>query len=85
MELEDAVRTRRTHKAFAPEPVADDTLRALFDLARWAPNHHLTNPWRFRVLGPHFARAAQAGGRRGGRAEARPRADARRRLGRVLR
>ncbi|MGA2928827.1 MAG: nitroreductase family protein, partial [Solirubrobacteraceae bacterium] len=19
---------------------------------RWAPNHHLTNPWRFRVLGP---------------------------------
>lgn len=24
----------------------------LFELARWAPNHHLTNPWRFRVLGP---------------------------------
>jgi nitroreductase len=28
------------------------TLDALFDLARWAPNHNLTNPWRFRVLGP---------------------------------
>ncbi len=27
-------------------------LEELFDLARWAPNHHLTNPWRFRVLGP---------------------------------
>jgi nitroreductase len=26
-------------------------LRELFELARWAPNHHLTNPWRFRVLG----------------------------------
>ena len=28
------------------------TLQELFDLARWAPNHNLTNPWRFRVLGP---------------------------------
>ena len=52
MELEQAVRTRRTHKAFAPEPVDKQTLHALFDLARWAPNHHMTNPWRFRVLGP---------------------------------
>ena len=26
-------------------------LDELFELARWAPNHHLTNPWRFRVLG----------------------------------
>jgi len=24
----------------------------LFDVARLAPNHHLTQPWRFRVLGP---------------------------------
>jgi nitroreductase len=52
MELEYAIRTRRTHKAFAPEPVAQDVLERLFELARWAPNHHLTNPWRFRVLGP---------------------------------
>jgi nitroreductase len=27
-------------------------LDELLDLARWAPNHHLTNPWRFRVIGP---------------------------------
>ncbi len=52
MELEDAIRGRRTHKAYAPEPVDRDTLDELFELARWAPNHHLTNPWRFRVLGP---------------------------------
>lgn len=63
MELDDAVRTRRTHKAFRPEPVGDDTLRELFDLARWAPNHHLTNPWRFRVLGPaSLARLKHAAG-----------------------
>ncbi len=53
MELEDAIRTRRTHKAYAPEPVDRATLDELFELARWAPNHKLTNPWRFRVLGPN--------------------------------
>src|SRR5919204_6752023 len=52
MELEQAIRTRRTIKAYAPEPVARQTLDELFELARWAPNHNLTNPWRFRVLGP---------------------------------
>lgn len=52
MELEEAIRGRRTHKAYAPEPVERELLDELFDLARWAPNHHLTNPWRFRVLGP---------------------------------
>jgi nitroreductase len=52
VEVEDAVRTRRTHKAYGSEPVDRATLERLFDLARWAPNHHLTNPWRFRVLGP---------------------------------
>lgn len=52
MELDEAIRTRRTHKAYAPEPLERDTLDALFELARWAPNHKLTNPWRFRVVGP---------------------------------
>ena len=52
MELEEAIRGRRTHKAYAAEPVDRETLDELFELARWAPNHHLTNPWRFRVLGP---------------------------------
>ena len=52
MNVEDAIRTRRTHKVYRPEPVDPATLDELFDLARWAPNHNLTNPWRFRVLGP---------------------------------
>jgi nitroreductase len=52
MELEEAIRSRRTHKAYGAEPVDRATLDELLDLARWAPNHHLTNPWRFRVLGP---------------------------------
>jgi nitroreductase len=52
MELEEAIGTRRTHKAYRPEPVDRALLEELLDLARWAPNHNLTNPWRFRVIGP---------------------------------
>jgi nitroreductase len=52
MELEQAIRTRRTQKAFRRDPVPRETLDELFELARWAPNHNLTDPWRFRVVGP---------------------------------
>ena len=52
MEVEEAIRTRRTHKAYGADPVPREMLEELFELARWAPNHNLTNPWRFRVLGP---------------------------------
>lgn len=63
MDVEEAIRTRRTHKVFAPEPVPRELLDELFELARWAPNHHLTNPWRFRVLGPEsLERLKQAAG-----------------------
>jgi len=51
MDVDEAIRGRRTHKAYRPEPVPRETLDELFELARWAPNHNLTNPWRFRVLG----------------------------------
>ena len=81
MEVDEAIRSRRTHKAFRPEPVDREVLDELFDLARWAPNHHLTNPWRFRVLGPQGARAAEGRRRPGGGGEARPRPDPGRLLG----
>jgi len=51
VDLPQLIRSRRTHKAYAPHPVDRRTLNELFELARWAPNHNLTNPWRFRVLG----------------------------------
>src|SRR2546423_3543378 len=64
MDIEQAIRTRRTHKAFGRKPVERNTLDELFELARWAPNHHGTNPWRFRVLGPSArARLKHAAGR----------------------
>ena len=56
MDVADAIRSRRTHKQFGSEPVSEETLRELLELARYAPNHHLTQPWRFRLLGPQTRR-----------------------------
>lgn len=52
MDVTTAIRTRRTHKAFGSEPLSREQLEELLALASWAPNHHLTVPWRFRVVGP---------------------------------
>ena len=52
MDVEEAIRSRRTHKVYGRQPVDRATLDELLELATWAPNHNLTNPWRFRVLGP---------------------------------
>jgi nitroreductase len=66
MDVETAIRTRRTHKAFAPEPLERAEIEDLLELAHWAPNHHLTVPWRFRVLGPEaLARLKRAAGKEG--------------------
>ena len=66
MDVEDAIRERRTHKAFGSQPVDRRTLDELLELARWAPNHNLTNPWRFRVLGPEsLGRLKEAAGPEG--------------------
>lgn len=66
MDVETAIRTRRTHKAFGPEPLSSEQIEALLELARWAPNHNLTAPWRFRVVGPQtLERLKQAAGPEG--------------------
>jgi nitroreductase len=52
VDVSTAIRRRRTHKQYGSEPVDEATIRELVELARHAPNHKLTQPWRFRVLGP---------------------------------
>ena len=51
--LEQLISQRRTIHEFqsgrVPEPAL--ILKAL-ETARWAPNHHLTEPWHFSLLGP---------------------------------
>ena len=48
---------RRSIDLFAPGAVAVDTLMAAIEVARWAPNHRLTEPWRFYILGAATMRA----------------------------
>ena len=52
MDVLDAIRSRRSIHRFKTDPVPKDDLEAVLSFGVWAPNHHLTEPWRFTVLGP---------------------------------
>lgn len=43
--------SRRTVNFFRPEPVPRELLLDAVEVARWAPNHKLTEPWHFYLLG----------------------------------
>ena len=63
MTLGELAAARRTHKAFGPEAVPHEALLELLAVARLAPTHHMTQPWRYRVLGPEtLARLKEAAG-----------------------
>lgn len=51
------MRTRRTVHNFLPEPPPDEVILEAIESARWAPNHKLTQPWRFYIVGPSTAAA----------------------------
>ena len=57
MSIAAAIRDRRSIKRFTDRPVSRTEIEQILDSAVHAPNHRLTNPWRFYVLGPE-ARAA---------------------------
>lgn len=52
MHISDAIAARRSIKRFTPREVTRADVEALLAAATTAPNHKLTNPWRFYVLGP---------------------------------
>jgi nitroreductase len=47
----DLIRSRRTINFFRPDPVPESLIREAIEVARWAPNHKLTEPWHFYILG----------------------------------
>ncbi|MBO9470519.1 nitroreductase [Endozoicomonas sp. G2_2] len=51
------IRGRRTVDQFTAEVPDEAIIRDAIEVARWAPNHHLTQPWRFYLIGPE-SRAA---------------------------
>lgn len=50
MDVYTAIRTRRDLERFAPECPPREVIARLIEAAIWAPNHKLTEPWRFHVL-----------------------------------
>ena len=50
-----ALQARRTVHDFLPASPPRDVVLEALDAARWAPNHRLTEPWRFYLLGPATA------------------------------
>ena len=45
-----ALKDRRTCRTFTTQDVPRPVIEEMLDAARWAPNHRLTNPWRFYVV-----------------------------------
>lgn len=54
--IADVIRHRRTIDNFRPERPPREAILAAIDLARWAPNHKHTEPWRFHLIGGETAR-----------------------------
>lgn len=57
MNLSEAITHRRSIRQFTDRAVTRAELEALLHAATRAPNHRLTQPWRFYVLGPEARRA----------------------------
>ena len=52
MNLSDIVKSRRTIHDFEPDKMPDSSIiKEAIESACWAPNHHLTEPWHFYLLG----------------------------------
>ena len=49
--IAERIRSRRSTNLFLKQKVKVDLVRNAVELARWAPNHHLTEPWHFYLLG----------------------------------
>jgi nitroreductase len=56
-EVASTIRGRRSIDLFAADRVAPEVLLEAIDVARWAPNHRLTEPWRFYLLGDDARRS----------------------------
>lgn len=57
MEAFDAIAGRRSIKRFAPRVIGREEIERLLEAAVLAPNHRMTEPWGFLVLGSEAKRA----------------------------
>ncbi|TDF96817.1 nitroreductase family protein [Paenibacillus piri] len=50
MSVEEAIRGRRSVGKVKQDPLDRKQIESLLEAASWAPNHHVTEPWRFFVM-----------------------------------
>jgi nitroreductase len=50
MDVFEAIRTRRSIGAVSQDVPPREVIEEILEAATWAPNHRLTEPWRFIVL-----------------------------------
>lgn len=50
MEVKDAIRSRRSIGKVSQTMPEPQLIEKVLEAARWAPNHHMTQPWKFFVL-----------------------------------
>ena len=50
-EFGEVLRGRRTINLYLQTPVPKTLVRDAIEAATWAPNHHVTEPWKFYLLG----------------------------------
>ena len=50
-EIAEVIRGRRSINLYLQTPVPRGLVREAIEAATWAPNHHLTEPWHFYLLG----------------------------------
>ena len=56
MSIFEAIQARRSIKQFTDRTISREEIERLLDAAVQAPNHRMTEPWRFYVLGPEARR-----------------------------
>ena len=71
MSIFETIRARRSIKQFTDRAISREEIERLLDAAVQAPNHRMTEPWRFYVLGPEARRGygAALGARKAKRVE----------------
>ncbi len=57
MNVLEAIKSRRSVREFTDKSIDRETIERLLEAAAQAPNHKMTQPWRFYVLGPNARKA----------------------------
>lgn len=59
-DFDNFLRSRRSVRKFSDQPVANETMREILEMANYAPSAHRMQPWRFALVEGQTSRSALA-------------------------